>query len=175
MILRATGKLRDLLGKQHVTTTDLPASESDWYAHLVWVDRRKCLLLMHTGTLFTIFVADVRKRDLVPPGSALVTILRDALRREQLPDDTFGTLDENDVVVAKTASRSMLGFMTQAVFEAEWHIAMDGGLDGTDIDGLNHRLCRTLRNRDGYHQPIELVHDLLGYQSGYPSERNGAN
>lgn len=165
MIVRATLKLLDLLGKRAVAATDIPPSDSDWYANLVWVDRRKCLVLMHAGTLFTVFVADVRKPDLAPLGPALVNVLRDALRREQLPDDTFGSLDANDVVVAKTASRSMVGFMTQAAAESDWHIAMDGGLDHTDIDGLNHLLCRTLRNRDGYHQPIELIHQMLALRA----------
>ena len=31
----------------------------DWYANLLWFDRRKCLLLAHSATLFTIFEADV--------------------------------------------------------------------------------------------------------------------
>ena len=36
---------------------ELPASEDDWYVNLLWIDRRKCLLSMHTGTLFPVFVA----------------------------------------------------------------------------------------------------------------------
>ena len=39
-----------------------PAPEpdpEDWYANLLWFDRRKCLLLTHSATLFTIFEADV--------------------------------------------------------------------------------------------------------------------
>jgi len=47
--------------------------------------------------------------------------------------------------------------MNQAGQEAQYMIAVDGGLELADIDVLNHRLRRTLRNRDGYHQPIELV------------------
>jgi hypothetical protein len=31
----------------------------DWYANLLWFDRRKCPLLTHSATLFTIFEADV--------------------------------------------------------------------------------------------------------------------
>src|SRR5207247_415481 len=37
--------------------------------NLLWLDRRKCLLLTHAGTLFPVFVADVRAADLRPPGS----------------------------------------------------------------------------------------------------------
>ena len=38
-----------------------PAPDAeDWYANLVWLDRRKCLLLTPAGTLFSMFEAGVR-------------------------------------------------------------------------------------------------------------------
>ncbi len=40
----------------------------DWYANLLWFDRRKCLLLTHVGTLFTIFEVDVSASDLRSTG-----------------------------------------------------------------------------------------------------------
>ena len=47
--------------------------------------------------------------------------------------------------------------MTQVAQECEYVIAMRGGLEHADIAALNHEQRRTLRNRNGYHQPIELV------------------
>ena len=42
-----------------------PAPDAgDWYANLLWFDRRKCLLLTHAATLFSIFGAGVRAGDL---------------------------------------------------------------------------------------------------------------
>jgi uncharacterized protein DUF6933 len=41
-----------LLGKKSVTLVDAPADDDDWYANLLWLDRRKCLLITHAGTLF---------------------------------------------------------------------------------------------------------------------------
>jgi hypothetical protein len=32
-----------------------------------------------------------------------------------------------------------------------------GGLEHADLDDLNRLLRRTLHNRDGYHQPLDLV------------------
>ncbi len=40
---------------------DLEPRDGDWYLNLLWFDRRKCLLLAHVGTLFPVFVADVRR------------------------------------------------------------------------------------------------------------------
>src|SRR6266542_6830602 len=79
------------------------------------------------------------------------------LRAERLPADTFAQLGPDHVRIAKTASRSTLGYMKEMAFELEWNIANDGGLDRIDIDELNHALRRQLRShgRD-YAGPIEL-------------------
>jgi hypothetical protein len=46
---------------------------------------------------------------------------------------------------------------TLQAFELRYLIADAGGLARCDIDVLNHRLRRTLRNRGEYVRPIELV------------------
>ncbi len=60
---------------------DLPATDEDWYANLLWIDRRKCLLLMHAGTLFPVFAPDVRQRDLRRLGPFVVGLVEAALAR----------------------------------------------------------------------------------------------
>src|SRR6266498_3627015 len=86
-------------------------------------------------------------------------------RAERLPADTFAQLGPDHVRIAKTASRSTLGYMKEMAFELEWNIANDGGLDRIDIDELNHALRRQLRShgRD-YARPIELVNEHLANQ-----------
>ena len=49
-------KLLDLLGGGALTLSELPAADEDWYANLLWLDRQKCLLLTHAGTLFSVFL-----------------------------------------------------------------------------------------------------------------------
>jgi hypothetical protein len=43
---------------------DVAPAPDDWYANLIWIDRRKCLLVVHADTLFSVFVGDVRKPQL---------------------------------------------------------------------------------------------------------------
>jgi hypothetical protein len=47
--------------------------------------------------------------------------------------------------------------MNEMAFELRYLIADAGGLERCNIDDLNHRLRRTLRNRGEYVRPIELV------------------
>ena len=151
----------EVLGKRDVTLVDSPDGGEDWYANIVWIDRRKCLLLTHAATLFPVFVADVRAGDLRPPGLFVVDRIRAALVDEDLPVDAFGVLDPDAVRVARTASRQVLGFMNDSAQTSRWIIDEAGGLEHADLQDLNRFLRRTLHNRGGYHQPLELVAERL--------------
>jgi hypothetical protein len=164
VVLRCTRRLLDLLGVRAVALTDVPATDEDWYANLLWLDRRKCLLITHAGTLFSVFAAEVRAANLRPVGPYVVAAVELELRSEHLPADAFGRLDPNGVRLAKTASRSTLGFMNEMAFQLRYQVAAAGSLDDCDISDLNRHLRRTLHNHSGYVYPIELVaHRLAGH------------
>ena len=84
MVLRCTRRMLDLLGGRAVTLTELPPAADDWYANLLWLDRQKCLLLTHAGTLFSVFRAGVGKADLRPIGAYVVKAVESDLRSENL-------------------------------------------------------------------------------------------
>ena len=157
MVVRCTKKMLDLLGGRKLTLSELPPTDDDWYLNLVWIERQKCLLLTHAGTLFSVFRGGIHVADLRPLGDYLVDAIEAELRAEGLPADTFSQLERHDLRLAKTASRSTLGFMNEMAFELRYLIADAGGLGRCDIDALNHGLRRTLRNRGEYVRPIELV------------------
>ena len=157
MIVRCTKKLLDLQGGRSVTAGEFPATDEDWYLDLLWIDRRKCLLLIHAGTLFPVFRADVRSAELRPPGPYLVAAVQAELSAERLPPDTFGPLQPDNVRIARTVSRSMLGFMNQMTVEIRYQVMRSDDVRTCDINALNHQLRRTLRNRGGYVRPIDLV------------------
>jgi hypothetical protein len=161
MVVRCTKRMLDLLGGRSITLSELPPTDNDWYLNLLWIDRQKCLLLTHAGTLFSVFRAGVHRADLRPIDNYLIAAIETELRAESLPTDTFSELQPDSVCLAKTASRSTLGFMNEMAFELRYHIANTDGLRRCDIDALNHGLHRTLRNRGEYVRPIELVTERL--------------
>jgi hypothetical protein len=107
VILRCTRKFLDVI-KPWPLADQAPDGE-DWYANLLWLDGRKCLLLTHAATLFTVFEPDVRAAGLRDTGRLVTGLIERELAREQLPADTFGPLEPATVVIAKTANRSVLG------------------------------------------------------------------
>lgn len=162
MIVRCTGKLLNLLGKQSVRLVEALPGSDDWYANLLWLDRRKCLLVVHAGTLFPLFAADIRLSDRRPFERRIVDLLVGALLEEGLPIGALGGLEPGEVRLAKTASRHVLGVMNQMAFEIGWHIDQAGGLGNVDIDELNRHLRGSLHTKDGdYRIPLELVQQRL--------------
>jgi len=76
---------------------------------------------------------------------------------EGLPAGTFGDLEQQEVLLAKTADRSVLGCMNDMAFRCEHVIAGAGGLARTDLAELNRSLRRNINSARGYCPPIELA------------------
>jgi hypothetical protein len=160
VILRCTTRLLELLRPDDATLVDADPSDEDWYANLLWINRRKCLLLLHAGTLFPVLIADVRARELNTIGSFVIDHIEAALADEGFARDALGVLDPAAVRLARTASRQVLGFMNDTGTMCRHHSAASGGLAAADLPGLNRQLRRTLHNRGGgYVQPLDLVED----------------
>jgi hypothetical protein len=132
VVVRCTKRMLDLLGGREVVLGELSPTDDDWYLNLLWIDRQKCLLLTHAGTSCSVFRAGVRSADLRPLGDYLVAAVETELRVERLPADTFGELQPDTVRLAKTASRSTLGFMNEMAFELRYVVA-DTGVWGAKI------------------------------------------
>ena len=135
-------------------------SGQDWYANLLWLDARKCLLLAHAGTLFSVFVPDIRKSDLMPIGPSVVRFIHTELEAESFPLDRLGALDSRPVALAKTESRTVLGYMNEMARFCEYAVGDAGGMAGCDARELNRGLRRELhlsRRPPGYFVPIELA------------------
>jgi uncharacterized protein DUF6933 len=159
VILRCTKKLLTVIRPRQLA--DCPPDSEDWYANLLWLSGRKCLLLTHAATLFTVFEADVRAASLRDPGRLVTGLISRELLREQLPADTFGNPDPDSIILAKTADRSVLGCMNDMAFMCEVSADRSGGLANTDIADLNHALRRNINSARGYQPPIELTAQRL--------------
>jgi hypothetical protein len=156
VILRCTKKLLTVMGVPVAEPAPGPGPE-DWYANLLWFERRKCLLLTHSATLFTIFESNVTAASLRATHQLVADLIGRELRREGLLTGTFGDLKQEDVLLAKTADRSVLGCMNDMAFMCEHAIAEAGGLARTDLAKLNQSLRRNINSARGYCPPIELT------------------
>jgi hypothetical protein len=85
----------------------------------LWFNHRKCLLLTHSATLFSIFEADVRAADLRATGRFLTHLIgREVLKLRPATQDVRRP-GAGKVILAKTADRSVLGCMNDMAFLCE--------------------------------------------------------
>jgi hypothetical protein len=147
MVLRCTAKLLRTLRTQ--PAVGVPAGADDWYANLVWVSGRKCLLVAHALTMFCAFVPDVRITELRAPGRYVATLIQRELMAEGLVRNRLGPLDPDSVVIARTVDRQVLGNMNDFVRQAAFAIEDAGGLGRCDIAALNRSLRRMPFGRGG--------------------------
>jgi hypothetical protein len=155
VILRCTRRLLRLLGTEPAADP-VPGAE-DWYGNLLWFDRRKCLLLTHVGTLFSVFEADVRAGGIRDTHRLVTGLIARELAREGLPPTTFGLLGWQELIVARTADRSVLGCMNDMAVLCEHAIATSGGLRQADLVDLNGALRRNINSTRGYQRPVDLA------------------
>jgi hypothetical protein len=161
VILRCTGKLLRLLGTDQAVGPDLAPDAEDWYANLLWSGGRNCLLLTHAGTLFSMFEPGVRAADLRDTHHLVTRLIGRELAREGLPATTFGVLGVQELVVARTADRSVLGCMNDMAVLCDRRITASGSWRQADLADLNQALRRNINSARGYQQPIDLARRRL--------------
>lgn len=160
-VIRCTAKLLRVVAGSPVTRNMDPHT-GDWYANLLWLDGRKCLLMAHSTTLFAAFEPDITKAQVTPLGRFALALIERELAAEGLPQDTFGHMSADDFVVGRTCSRSVLGTMTDMRYQIEAAVDQSGGLRRLDLAGLNHSLRRIPFSAVKYARAIDLTRALIG-------------
>ena len=156
MILRCTWRMLDVLGGKP-DLVDVGPDDDDWYANVVYIDGRKCVLFVHAGTLFSSMTLNVNVGLLRPIGGYVFSQIVRALESEGFPPDALGVIDDKQVRLARTHRKSVLGSMNDMVIMARHVIRSDGGLERCDVTKLNHFLHDTPNGARGFATPLELV------------------
>ena len=91
-------------GKQEIV--DIEPSVDDWYANVVPIDGKKCVLLVHDETLFSSLTLNVGVGLLRPIAGYVYSQIGRALEGEGFPPDALGDADNRLIRLAWTRSRS---------------------------------------------------------------------
>jgi len=86
-------------------------------------------------------------------GPLVTRLIERELACEGLPSAVFAGLEPADLILAKTADRSVLGCMNDMAFLCRYTIAESGGLMRTDLGALNRSLRRNINSARGYQAP----------------------
>lgn len=166
ILLRCTAKLRKEMGlRPSDLHGDSPESLlGDWYAHLFFEERKKCVLFVSERTLLCFLATGlnrdrIRRLDEVYQDGFFRLLLDEGFQPEQARPAFH---DCREVAYAATSDRSMVGTVNELVKETQFLLPRHGGVASPDLPALHHKLNRTPLKRNGYDYAIDRAKRLLG-------------
>jgi len=164
-IIRCTQRLLKELG---ISPIDIEASVSEseglgnWYANIIRLDRKKCLLFTNEKTLYTFLIPGVLKRDLKNIKNEFVSNLIFNLQNEGFGLEVVDRVRDEykEIDFAKTASKSILGSMNDFALQYEVFLP-EAGIEHVKILHLNQKINKAPMSAINYDHPIERLKNLL--------------
>ena len=144
-ILRCTRKLlKELRVKDNdlVPESEIPSLLGDWYAHLLSIERRKCVLFTNEETLFTFAAVGLRRPAFDRIGDVFRSRLRESLQEEGIPADQADKVlgEYESLPLGRTESRSILGSMNDLAHHLKWYMASERDLMPDALPSIQRRL-----------------------------------
>ncbi len=165
-IIHCTQKLLKELSVRLTDVSTIPTPEGlrNWYANLIRLDRKKCLLFVNEKSLYSFLIPGIIKANLKDFHNLFLSNLIMNLQYEGIPVAIIDRIKDEykEIGFAKTASKHVLGAMTQLAFEYEVLIEMKEGLGNIKILEMNKEINRTILKGIKYLHPIEALRDALG-------------
>ena len=154
--------LKELKVKPEEIDQQLPPL-ADWYANLLHIDRRKCVLVTHQSTLYSVFIPGLKKPDFLHFTEVVGQNLFKNLLQEEIPQEQLELVfnELQTISYTKTSNRSVLGSMNDLAFQINYRVSADGGLNNIDIYEVNHYLNRTPMSAIEDTYPIDAFKKLL--------------
>ena len=165
-IIHCTRKLLKELDVSPIEPAKIPQPTEglgNWYANLIRIDRRKCLLFTNEKTLYSFLSPKVLRNNLKNIEEEFLINLSYNLQYECFDLDVINRVmqEYKEIGFAKTASKKVLGSMNELKFEYEVLIAMKEGLENIKILEVNRDINRTILKGIKYLHPIEALKSLL--------------
>jgi len=165
MILHCTQKLLKELGKPPLQTPDESNTGlGNWYANLLTIDRRKCVLFTNEKTLYSFLLPSVKKENLKNIADEFLINLNLNLQAEGFLIEVITKVMQqySDIGFAKTANKHVLGSMNEFTFQYK-DIIMNryARIEQVKPLELNKEVNRTIMGGINYLKPVEALRELL--------------
>jgi hypothetical protein len=169
-----TKKLKDFIGNVEET---LPIDYndiklSDWNAHLFFVDKRKCIVFVNILTYYSVFIADIVKKDLKNIDQIFVKRLKEQLLQDKVVDDLKNEIlltDGAKISFIKTNNnKKVIGRINDFVDMFKVHCSVKyRHLNEMDIVYENGLINRTLTGqyadiKKTWTRPVENIREKIG-------------
>jgi hypothetical protein len=165
MLLRCTIRFLDELGSRESEITNFKSQThplDEWYAHIFYLQRRKCAMFMNAKTRFSFVVMDIKRKALKPLEDVFRKGLARALYEEGYSAQVIKMYSDRvkSIRISFTEDRSVLGSINQFIkdlyFIYEHHAKGNRLYDGPEI---GQELRRTPVLKHGF--PDQNMKELL--------------
>ena len=135
----------------------------NWYANLLRIEKRKCVIFTNERTLYTFLIPKVMKTNLKNIEEEFLISLSYNLQNEGFGLHVINTVmqEYQTIGFAKTMNKSVLGSMTDLVYQYEAQILRAGGIGNIKILQINHIINRTPMSALKYKFPIEALRNVF--------------
>jgi hypothetical protein len=164
-IIRCTVKLLTELKTKPTNGPSQSSAWCDWHANLLWVDRKKCVLFTNNQTLYSFLLPSMKMKK--PILENFEKVFRLGLFKSLMtegfaePQVEYMLREHQNIVIAKTNSRSILGSMNDLAFQIKSMIYATGGLANADLSEINRQLNRIPMSVIKYKVSIDELKRLL--------------
>jgi len=135
----------------------------NWYANLLRIDRRKCLIFTNEKSLYTFLIPKVLKANLKSIEQEFLIHLSYNLQNEGFGLEMINRVMQGyeEIGFANTSNRQVLGSMNEFAFEYEYLIRREVGIEKVKIFEINKEINRIPMGALKYKYPIEALKCLL--------------
>lgn len=160
MIIQCTQKLQEVLKIKAAALPIDTAPMMCWHGNIFTINRRKCLLITHNESLYSLCFFGVTQKEL----GRLHELILNRLKQEMMRDDF--TIAEISAMVktmkmldfAKSSDRRVLGSMNDMIHSVKY---MAEYRETTDENFFTHYINQTPYKKGDYCYPKELLKKLL--------------
>lgn len=128
--------LRSEYSNYFATNDAAPTLLSSWHAHLVTLQRRQCVLLVHNATRFPVFIPALKKEDFRVFDHCFCDSLMNTLLKTGADDELIEAAHAQlgPLMIESTVNRSVLGTINQMVQHIQFAVE-DGDVTIAEITG----------------------------------------
>lgn len=167
-LIHCTQKLLKELDVKILEPNELPVAPEglgNWYANLIRIDRKKCILFTNENTLYSFLIPNVLKKNIKNIAEEFLINLNLNLQAEGFNLEVINRVmqEYQEIGFATTVSRSVLGSMNDFAYQYDAHFEYEKeeGTGRIDILAINHQVNKSPMSMLKYESPLKALKSLL--------------
>jgi Domain of unknown function (DUF6933) len=164
-IIRCTQKLQKEMGLSKKDLVEFDTSDlimGSWFANLIYISGKKCVLFANEKTLYNFIVCGLPRAQIRQLDRVFLLNLQCNLSAENISEEFISAIvsECSEIVFGKTNSRSVLGSMNELSFMYKYHIESEGGIHSYKVPEIIKYMNRHLFSVIDISHPIDVLQDL---------------